>query len=528
MRIVQTFWSGNNKDIISNKFGWLSEEYHLMSWALSCLQLNKFYDEVVLYTDQLGYDLLIKKLKLPYSKVYVELDKLNMYQKDLWGLAKIYSYSKQSKPFLHVDGDVFIWEAFSDNIINQPLIAQNLEFGSENCYEPMLTELEKNLNYFPPEVLSIRKEEKKIWSFNAGVFGGSDIEFFKEYTIKAFCFVDNNKADLGKINRLTFNLFFEQYLFYCLSKRQGKSVTVLFNEVIQDNEYKYLGDFENVPHNKKYLHLLGTFKKDYKTCELMLRRLREDYPEFYYRILNFFPDKYKYTITTEKYNSTIDIRKDFEFLQKSQRDIFLKFDDYIRRTFVYLKYLGSSLLKDNVSKKQIENEITQFKNSFLEDVFFLERKIWEFVCSSNQNLSVELLFKRDVNINKYYNKDLLRNNYALSRNDNVKIIESKWSWNSSFDFESIIDINQSTEIEEIKTVLIPEIESPFYSEMQIDGLDEIILEILTKPTTTLALINEIKKYFIENTDENFSDEELQYLVCSRLKKMIFSKCLEIS
>lgn len=39
MKIVQTFWHGNNS-LLDNSFGWMNPQYHLMSWALSCLSLK--------------------------------------------------------------------------------------------------------------------------------------------------------------------------------------------------------------------------------------------------------------------------------------------------------------------------------------------------------------------------------------------------------------------------------------------------------------------------------------------------------
>jgi len=62
MKIVQTFWTGHS-ETYDNPFdlkgGWLSGEYHWMSWALSCLQLKKFYKEIELVTDKKGKQILI-------------------------------------------------------------------------------------------------------------------------------------------------------------------------------------------------------------------------------------------------------------------------------------------------------------------------------------------------------------------------------------------------------------------------------------------------------------------------------------
>ena len=75
MRIVQTFWTANNS-LLENGFGWFHPQYHLMSWALSCLSLREHYNNVVFYTDSNGYNIFIDLLKLPYTDVVVQYDDL--------------------------------------------------------------------------------------------------------------------------------------------------------------------------------------------------------------------------------------------------------------------------------------------------------------------------------------------------------------------------------------------------------------------------------------------------------------------
>ncbi len=76
MRIIQTLYANNNLTPISNSFGWLRPEFHLMSWALSCLQIKKFHKEVHLYANTSGADLLVNQLKLPYDTVNISHDNL--------------------------------------------------------------------------------------------------------------------------------------------------------------------------------------------------------------------------------------------------------------------------------------------------------------------------------------------------------------------------------------------------------------------------------------------------------------------
>ena len=111
MKIIQSFWSGNKNDLNFN-YGWLSSKCNYLSWILSSNQLSKYYDEVELFTDKIGYSILIENLKLPYTKVHVILEELNEYDGKLWALAKIKAYGVMSVPFLHVDGDVYIFEEF--------------------------------------------------------------------------------------------------------------------------------------------------------------------------------------------------------------------------------------------------------------------------------------------------------------------------------------------------------------------------------------------------------------------------------
>lgn len=122
MKIIQTFWTGHSK-IGDNPFdlkaGWLSCEYHWMSWALSCLQLKKFYSNIELITDSIGKKILIDTFNLPYSSVSTALENsLDKYPAELWSLAKIFSYSIQKEQFIHVDGDVFLWQSLDDKFEN--------------------------------------------------------------------------------------------------------------------------------------------------------------------------------------------------------------------------------------------------------------------------------------------------------------------------------------------------------------------------------------------------------------------------
>ncbi len=78
-----------------------------MSWCLSCLQFLKYYKEVHLYTNEQGRSVLIDQLHLPYTEVLLVETEIQV-PAGLWAYYKIHTYSLQRRPFIHVDGDVYI------------------------------------------------------------------------------------------------------------------------------------------------------------------------------------------------------------------------------------------------------------------------------------------------------------------------------------------------------------------------------------------------------------------------------------
>jgi hypothetical protein len=254
-----------------------------MSWALSCLQFKKYYENVELVTDAAGYDFLINKLELPYTSVRVVLDELNDYHPDLWALGKIHAYSIQDEPFIHADGDIFIYCKFTDKFEKSPLIAQNIEKGF-NYYDDLFKNIEKEFDYVPEVLYESKKLNGEIIAVNAGILGGTDVDFFKHYTKEAFKFVDNNRANLDKVNIGMFNTVFEQFLYHALSEKSNKEVSYYLNNV--NHAFDGLAEFTGLPNKTTYIHTVGVYKKIKYIGDLLAYRLLTDYPEYYYKILN--------------------------------------------------------------------------------------------------------------------------------------------------------------------------------------------------------------------------------------------------
>jgi hypothetical protein len=287
MKIVQTFWTGTlQQHPLHNTGGWLSAEYHWQSWALSVLQLRQFYDEVELVTDAAGKAILIDVLNLPYTSVQVVLDEaLSAYPHDLWALAKIYAYSIQTEPFIHIDGDVYIWKRFESHIEQALLVAQNFEVDFPFYQAPLRT-VQAYFDNVPKSMTAELESQSQIFSCNTGVIGGQDLSIFQEYKNYAFGFIDSNINNLSKVETKHFNICFEQFLYYCLAKEKGVALHyVIDNQGQFDPTYPGFANFHKVPFDDWYIHCMAEYKRQEVVVQHLSKRLRQDYPSYYYHIL---------------------------------------------------------------------------------------------------------------------------------------------------------------------------------------------------------------------------------------------------
>jgi len=374
MKIIQSFWSAGQK-VLNDNFGWHSPRFHAISWALSSLQLSKFYN-VELYTDSIGYDFLIKKLDLPYKKVHVVLDRLNNFPSNFWALPKIQSYMLQKEPFIHFDGDVFLFKPLPDTLLKGSIISQNLEVTTD-YYEHMWNEIYPHLTYIPEEITGYIKN-KKSYACNMGIFGGNDINFIHDYSLKAYDFAKNNIQLSQKINSSNFNIFFEQVYLYELLTIQNKKSSYLIDEISLDNEYIGFGNFHEVPFKRTYLHLLGSYKRIYSVCRLLEIYFISYYPEYFKKIFNIFPDNYKYFNNLGKYNFTLQENIDrFNFFIKN---VINDSTSYYDENYLFNRDISCIRLhKILFDKMKFEQDffIKRIKGNYIEKIVIKEESIEE-------------------------------------------------------------------------------------------------------------------------------------------------------
>ncbi|MFT4072086.1 MAG: hypothetical protein QM654_09255 [Dysgonamonadaceae bacterium] len=344
MNIIHTYWSKPSLSEVGNhSFPWLSEKFHALSWAFSMLRIKQMGHKIILYTDEKGYKWLIDDLKLPYDDIVIELDNLGI-PTNLWSLAKIWVFAQQKEPFIHIDGDVFIWDdsELKNTIEPNHILCQHIEDGYpyyENYFHTLTTEKFILPSYFPLE-----NETFVNKALNCGVIGGNNPELFAELWNTAFSLYSDNKE---KTKNLPYgvNTLFEQYLINSIAERYNAKIhTFLKHDVRFDDDY--LPDFQLVPFGKKYVHLSTNAKREPKVLKELENRLSYEFPDYYGYINSYYKE---YSITKSSQTKIEDVDRPhlsnaFSRISKQKevlKDIYtyiysenFTLDDFLRRSFV--------------------------------------------------------------------------------------------------------------------------------------------------------------------------------------------------
>ncbi|MEL6538847.1 MAG: DUF6734 family protein [Bacteroidota bacterium] len=276
-RAIQSYWS---KPALANPmhYPWLGKTYAYRSWALSVLTLRNYFEEVVLITDTPGKHLLIDTLQLPYTQVRVELDELDELPAGLWAAGKIKAYATQEAPFVHVDNDIFLWDALPKSLLEAPFLVQSMEHEQDfPDYRNTIDQLAEIEAWMPTSFDSIRNGSSPILAYNAGLWGGNDLGFIHTFCEAAFAFIQNNRSRWNQMNLGDFNSIYEQVLSYQLSKEENVPAQYLMKD------YRvHPTMFREVPTKRKFIHLLSLFKGSYEYCRQLTLRLRRDFPEYHF------------------------------------------------------------------------------------------------------------------------------------------------------------------------------------------------------------------------------------------------------
>lgn len=548
MKFLHTLWTGppnfaEENNLIHMKAGWLSCEYHWMSWALSCLQAVNVFGEINLVTDLKGREILIDQLRLPYTTISTALENtLDHCHPSLWSLAKIYTYGIQTEPFLHLDGDVFIWHKPEAEFLNSRLIAQNMDKNLP-FYADVLNEINGNFSYIPPLFLKENYEHGDIYASNAGLLGGNDNTFFKEYSRQAFEFIDRNKDDLGKVNTGALNFIFEQYLFCQLADKEDIPISY-YKDVVDDPVFKDYIKFEDFPHTQMS-HPVGNFKKYQHVCDHVAKKLRKDYPDYYYRVIDLVRNTHADMRSAIYYSPLLKLSR-LQPLPAEPPSRLSETKQSFERTQAAIQYLnnnhsfGDSLVAGN---NIAFNDFMGRAKLVLPDENERDCLLEIFRIEFERNALIKKIYSHSANVLKLYNEDLnafqqIQATFSLSEADlsKVKIGQPEnyilfncgwdWKYNLKKEIVPVVERNFNEERSPFELLLLPDILQNDIAEYYLDEIDMIVFDIVKNVFTVEEILQEMKHYFPEEEIEE-DYPSFQQLIFNTIKRLLYSGSVKI-
>lgn len=268
MNAVFSFWSKPfletgkvQRDVESPVF--------INSWIYSVNHAKKNFKNVILYTDDFGFQFLCKKLNLKFDKVFLSLNELSSIPNYLWAYGKIFTYQSQTEPFIHIDYDAFLTKPLMHKFLNAELLVESIElFKDYHLYYPLIENL-KLLGYSSP-IFDLQDNYK--FAYNAGILGGTNLDFIKLYCLEASNIVDFMiKKNFDKVHLSYFSsVVFEQSNLVLCAMYYGVQPTVF----CQNNK---------VAEETGYCHLKGA-KKDPGIAQRLSKSIFYHFPESYWSL----------------------------------------------------------------------------------------------------------------------------------------------------------------------------------------------------------------------------------------------------
>jgi hypothetical protein len=290
VRAVWSFWS--KPFLAGTGWSWGSPFHHFLAWGLSLRLARAHYPETLLVTDTPGRALLADALGLPFGSVSTALDQLADADPALWAVGKLVAYSLQDAPFVHIDGDVFLWRPLPAAVAGAPAFAQHPEefpagkHGGPRDVEEAFARAGLGL---PAEWTWARSlSADRFREANHGFFGVLDEAFARYYARLALGLALNRAhADAWASipHRGAVNATIEQFLFAACadfhrfapaSPHRGLRVRYLFPSAEQAYDPARA-------RQQGYTHLLGDAKRHPATLARLAARVRDEDPVFYAR-----------------------------------------------------------------------------------------------------------------------------------------------------------------------------------------------------------------------------------------------------
>lgn len=260
MKYIHSIWSKPaTNDNFDNKFDvkYLSKNFY--SYLLSALLIKKMGHSIELYCDKNSEEMYSM---IPYDKINVVDYESDGVDSKFWIWGKIKTHILMNEPYIHIDGDVFLFR----DILNEKYdnkhaaVVQSLENdktvggGFDNVYL-------KSTIPFPDGKYDINWKKYNYEAYNCGVVGFNDMKLKNIYANKVKeILVDLSTNNDFDDNRKKYDGMFliaeQSLLLYLLKEYNANIYEVIPYDEIKERNY----DWYSLATEKGYCHMWGYSK----------------------------------------------------------------------------------------------------------------------------------------------------------------------------------------------------------------------------------------------------------------------------
>jgi len=293
IKYIHSLWSTpstiNNFD---NKYDikYLTKNFY--SYLFSVLLIKKLGYKIELYCDKDAYDIYSL---IPYDNIHlVDFDNDGVDSK-FWIYGKIKTHTLINEPYIHIDGDVFMFRDIIGNKLDNgeySAVVQSVEdsftIGDSfnNMYSASLNPYVKYTRH------GIDWDKYDLTAYNCGVIGFNDMNLKNMYADK----VKNILCDISKDidfneNRKKYDGMFliaeQSLLYYILQENNIKPLEILkYEDMINDVNWSM-----NLGAKMGYTHMWSYSKYRDDVIQQIKIKINNFFPE-YYKVIQIFEKIY--------------------------------------------------------------------------------------------------------------------------------------------------------------------------------------------------------------------------------------------
>jgi len=544
IQIYTPYYKSQDKSFYEEKT--IKNEYHILSWTLSCLQLRKHYENVKLITNAEGKELLIDHLCLPYTEWEIIPDE---------ALNECYSFllvlGARSQPFILVDKNVFLWSRLNVSEVNQGVCGFFYTRNDEDCFRSICAVQKRNI-FVPSFVEDSINVSKGLYSFDTSVVGFTDMELYAACRNEMIDFIKLNKRALQNIDVHLIRVYLNNYFLFRYARAQNKLQDAFIEDTSENSQLSYYQIFElkgrkaKVSYVPKYQLI---YKEIVSGLYYTLKRMHPAYVDMVANYVNTPKELVKYQPAAPTQIVTgpaKDHQPAGNYVHPEGSNPVDKLISKYSRTLASIGVLDNSHLevkavRDEKSLKSLVQErIDLFSDAshrrFVEDVLGFESKRSEYIEKMSLNYSDSGQVKVYESYERFVSLDLEGvQEIILSTGDEISFVESEWDWSISLDVVELARLkviyNVANPAAYFQTLLLPQRRFLMNDgidcirEYNLSDIEIIIFHIFSLPTSIKQAFTSLVGYL--NQDITIGNSvNIQNIFLDRIKEFVFLGALK--